>query len=153
MGKVLIILLFISNPAFLEAQNHLDSLFGDIESWEREVFNSRTYFLTNKGVGGAPPGSKVYQSQGMLHSTYIILNQDSTYIYYDVFEAGFNLTFGKWKQLNGDTLSLTWDRQETLDIISNKKKYKKYFEYSMPSPIPMRNWLIRRMFDKIIPVN
>jgi hypothetical protein len=54
--------------------------------------------------------------------------------------------------LNGDTLSLTWDRQETLDIISNKKKYKKYFEYSMPSPIPMRNWVIRRTFDRIIPV-
>jgi hypothetical protein len=152
MRNVLIILLFIINPLFLEAQNKLDSLYREVESRGKEIFYSKTYFLTNKRVGGAPPESKVYESQGMFHSTYIIFNQDSTFIYYNVFEVGFDLTFGKWLQLNGDTLSLTWNRQETLDIINDKMKYKKYFEYSMPSPIPMRNWVIRRTFDRIIPV-
>ena len=134
------------------AQIKLDSLWNDIENQDKEIFNSRKYTFTSKKNDISLSASKIYESQGMFHSTYIILNPDSTYIYYSVFEVGFDLTFGKWSSLRNDTLILNWDRQKTLDNIKDEKIYKKYFEHSFPTAVPMTNWRIRRIGENLEPV-
>lgn len=73
-----------------------------------------------------------YEYQWKFGSTYIILNSDSTFIYYSVFEVGYDLTLGTFKKKK-NTLILNWDENITLEAISDKDIYGKYFEHSKPN--------------------
>ena len=153
MVKYLILIVFVALTFSTTAQVNTDSLFLDNETQDKEIFNSRIYTVTNKKKDSALPNSKVYESQGIFHSTYLILSQDSTYVYYSLFEVGFHLTFGKWSQLNNDTLLLNWDKQKTLKSNKDEQIYETYSKHSSsPTAMPMTNWLIRRIGEKLEPI-
>ena len=152
MKELLIIVVFFTAPFLIKAQSKSDSILIDIESQNKEVFNSRVYTLSNKEASNFSPGSKEYESQGTRHSAYIIFNPDSTYVYYSVFEVGFDVAVGKWSQLDSAVLILNLDKEKTLDYTNDEKKYKKYFKYSSPNMVPMTNWLVRRTANKLEPI-
>ncbi len=152
MRKPLLQIVFLFTAFISNAQSALDSVLMDIEPLKKEVFNSRVYSITNNKKSKASPGSKTYQSHGMYHSTYLILNPDSTYVYYSIYEVGFDLSYGKWSRLNVDTFLLNWDRLKTFNCIKNEKEYKKFFDYSIPNPVQMTNWGIRKTSNKIQPL-
>lgn len=79
-----------------------------------------------------------YESQGMYHSTYFLLNSDSTFVYYNVFEVGFDLTMGKYTK-EENTISFNWDSLKTLQAVVDTSIYKKYFQYGIPRPLKIVN--------------
>lgn len=153
MWKHLLQIVLVIVPFRMQTQINIDSLRHDIETHDKKVFNSRIYTLTSKKYNTDLSDSKVYESQGLFHSAYILLNSDSTYVYYTVFEVGFKLSFGKWSVYSNDTLTLNWDKQMTLTNIKDEKIYRKYFEYSFPTAVPMTNWRIRRTKKGLEPIN
>lgn len=79
-----------------------------------------------------------FENQGMYHSTYLILENDSSFVYYSVFEVGFDLAFGEYTSTN-DTLTFNWDQQQTLNAVTDSSIYQKYFKYSTPRPYKVEN--------------
>jgi hypothetical protein len=153
MKQFAISIFFILLSFFSNSQNKTDSLWKVMEAEDKGVFTTKTFVFKNKKANFIPASSKVYESQGLYHSTYLILNKDSTYLYYSVFEVGFDLTIGKWKIKGSDTIILNWDRQKTLNCLKDKKCYEKYSISPFPNATPMNNWLIV-MTDKILkPIN
>ena len=74
-----------------------------------------------------------YENQGMLHSAYLILTPDSSFVYYNIYEVGYYLTFGNYST-NGDKMIITWDSVKTSQAIKDTTIYKKYFQYGFPMP-------------------
>lgn len=144
--------LFVLTGSKAMAQLNVDSLLLEVEANQHEVFNLHTYTLTNKKEKLASKKAKVFESQGLYHSTYLILNDDSTYVYYSVYEIGFDVTVGNWSQYKSDTLRLNWNKEKTFKYINNKKKYKRYFQYGTPLFTPMTNWLVKKYSDKLEPI-
>ncbi len=152
MKRVIFLLSLILTSTYSNSQTNIDSLLSDVEKYQHEIFNSRTFTLTNTKTYDIAKAFKVFENQGMYNSTYLILNDDSTYIYYSVYEVGFDLTTGKWTRFNSDTFTLNWDEAKTLNYVNDEKIYKKFFQYGSPTFAPMISWLIKISGDKIEPV-
>jgi len=104
------------------------------ESWAK---NSRT---------------KTFENQGDMHSTYIALNSDSSFVFLSIFEPGEFLSIGTWTKKNDTTLILNWSKEKSKAICNNQKAYEKYYKYSMPLPMKIENWVFVRRKDKLIPL-
>lgn len=73
----------------------------------------------------------IYESQGMYHSAYLILNTDSSFVYYKVYEVGFNFCVGNYKNLQGE-LVFNWDSIKTLNAVNDTAIYRQYSRYRRP---------------------
>ena len=133
------ILLLIFQP--LNAQNKLDSIFSVQEEYRYEHFKNEKFKLSEK-LELSNEFSKEYESQAEYYSTYIILYENSEYIYYSIFEGGFNVSFGTWKKLNDKQISLSWDKEKTILNYRDKDLISKIYKYSYPTPLKMTNWVL-----------
>lgn len=69
----------------------------------------------------------------MYHSTYLTLDSDTSFVYYSVYEVGYDLTIGKYYQTDS-TIFLMWDSLITNIAVRDSAIYMKYFRYSRPFP-------------------
>ena len=79
-----------------------------------------------------------FESQGLLHSSYLFLNDDNSFVYYSIFEVGYDLTIGNYN-LNNDIITLNWDSLKTYNAVKDPNYYKKYSKYSTPLPFKINN--------------
>ena len=93
-----------------------------------------------------------FENQGRYNSTYLLLNTDSTFTYYSVFEAGYFLTMGKYF-CKGNTYQLDWDSVKTLKAVNNQRIYKKFFKYESPVYFKIVNVQYQRNADSLNRVN
>lgn len=91
-----------------------------------------------------------FENQGRWHSSYIILHSDSTFVYYSVFEGGYDLTLGNWRMNGQKNLVLNWDSAKTRQAVSDKAVYGQYFKYSRPSPHPIPGSLCAMYADSLV---
>lgn len=151
MRQPVLLFILILTGFHSNAQATIDSALAELETVEHKIFASRVYSLASKKKH-IEPASMTFESQGMFHSTYLILNNDSSYVYYSVYEVGFVLAAGTWSRYKIDTFMLNWERTKTFNYIKDEKIYKRYFQYGRPSFVPMTNWLIKKSGRTIMPI-
>ena len=96
--------------------------------------------------------TKTFENQGDMHSTYIALNSDSSFVFLSIYEPGEFLSIGTWTEENDTIVILTWNKEKSKAICNNKKVYKRYYQYGMPFPMKIENWAFVISKDKLIPV-
>jgi hypothetical protein len=79
-----------------------------------------------------------YESQGTYHSAYFIINPDSSFVYYSVFEVGYHLSLGNYLTY-GDTIIFNTDLNKTSTAVKDSGIYNQYFKHSYPSPYLIEN--------------
>ena len=149
--KVSLNIIFILISLFAKSQVNLDSLLNEEEKIQKELFNSFTFSLSESNQIITSINSKTYENKGLNHSTFLILNADSTFIYYSIYKLGFDLSVGQWTKINTDTLTLNWDCQKTADFIKDANK-RKIFYFDITGIVPMTNWLIEILKSKLVPL-
>ncbi|PZP42428.1 MAG: hypothetical protein DI598_16955 [Pseudopedobacter saltans] len=132
-----------------KSQSKLDSILSEAEKKSKEVFLSKVYTIKDSS---SSVNERTYENQGMYSSTYLILKSDSSFVYYSVYEVGFDLSFGKWIQIKSDTILLNWDKKKTLDATKDKSQYHQYFAFSFPLPVSINNWAVKKIGRKLEPV-
>lgn len=90
-----------------------------------------------------------YESQGMYHSTHLYLYQDSSFVFYSVYEVGYKFSLGKYVKDKGKVI-LNWNREETMKAVSDTSVYYKYYRYSTPYPIQLENIIYEIKKDSLI---
>ncbi|MFC4263967.1 hypothetical protein ACFOWM_13820 [Ferruginibacter yonginensis] len=148
MRKTLILIIFIWTSLLSKSQSKLDSILNEVEKENKEIFFSRIYSIKNTASNIK---YKTYQNQGANNSTYLILKSDSSFVYYTVYEVGFDLSLGKWTEFKHGKILLNWDRKKTIDATKDKNQYQKYFAYSSPLPLSITNWIVKRNGEKLEP--
>ena len=126
----------------------------DSYEWFAQYFRYDTYeYKSTKNESWAKKSStKTFENQGNMHSTYIVLNSDSTFSFLSIYEPGEFLSVGRWVRGNDTTFILTWDRVKSISICNNPKVYKTYYKYSRPKPMKISNWIFIKRNNKLIPV-
>lgn len=79
-----------------------------------------------------------YENQGMYHSTYFIIKPNNSFVYYSIFEVGYDLSFGNYK-LQSDTIIFNTDWDATAVAVKDSSIYNQYFKHSFPRPYLISN--------------
>jgi len=115
-------------------------------------YDTYEYSLTKNPSWAKNTKSQTFENQGMYHSTYLSINEDSTFSFLSIYEPGEYLSIGRWKKLNDTTFSLTWNFPKTIEACNNKDIYEKYYEYYHPAPLKISHWVFIYRNSKLIPV-
>lgn len=143
MKKILLlILIFTQSFVFAQNEKKTDSHLSVLPKNNYDRFKQKT-FKKSKKLELSNEKSIEFESQGEYHSTYLILYDNKDFVYYSVFEGGFDVCFGKWEKSNDKEIILNWDKEKTLQNIKNKSIIDKMFKYSFPSPIKMESWMFK----------
>lgn len=94
------------------------------------------------------PGN--YENQGNYHTSHIYLYPDSTFAYYSVFEGGYDLTLGNYRQNGLNRVVLNWDQQKTEQAVKDKAVYGKYYRYCWPGSYPVINEAYMMYTDSLV---
>ncbi len=137
LNRFIIVYLF---PVFVFGQTKNERDTAGIKQKILLELNSKYYYGKYKnGLFFKVKGQEgEYQNQGMYHSSYYHLNKDSSFVYYSVFEGGYNMTFGNWTGFQ-NKITLTWDSLKTFSAVKDTGIYKKYYRYSRPNPFKISN--------------
>jgi hypothetical protein len=128
-----------------DSLNSKDNLFNYFS------YNKKEYTLTKEKPWQDNSKSIFFENQGMFHSAYFLINKDSSFVFLCVYECGFFLTTGKWANSNDSILNFTWNREKSIALCKDKQKYKKYYSYGFPVPLPINNWVFTKRNDVLFP--
>ncbi|MCB9182890.1 MAG: hypothetical protein H6591_03155 [Flavobacteriales bacterium] len=98
--------------------------------------------LVRKGTAGR------FESQGMYHSAYLILDGTGRFMYYTVYEVGYDIAVGLYAR-SGDTLTLIGDSARTFEAVKDTGFYKALFAYSIPDPCRVDSVRYIEQIDKL----
>jgi hypothetical protein len=131
---------------------HSDSVFSSSDSEATHHYNQFSYSLTKNKTWALSKKTLTYENQGLYHSTYLALNDDSTFVFYSIFEVGYYLSTGNWKIENKNRLKLSWDKLQTTKSCNDENIYRKYSEYHYPMALPINDWNFIIKKGKLKPV-
>ncbi|MCH7535463.1 MAG: hypothetical protein IH948_06905 [Bacteroidetes bacterium] len=79
-----------------------------------------------------------YENQGANHSTYMILKDDVSFVYYTINNDDFELTLGDYTREN-DTITFNWNEEQTTNAVQDANIYYFYYMHGVPKPSPIIN--------------
>ncbi len=82
--------------------------------------------MTSNPKWSQSPNTITYENQGEMHSEYLTLNSDGSFIFIGHYEPWNGFSKGKWTDLGNSKLSLTWDEKETIKVTENNDSCAKY---------------------------
>ncbi len=85
-----------------------------------------------------------FGNQGEMHSEYLALNSDSTFLFVGHYEPWNGFAKGKWQKTTKEKISLTWDSLETMKILKNEDSLKYYDIGHLSSALRIDDWRFLR---------
>ena len=125
-------------------------IFDEIASDFR--YDTLRYSKTVNREWAANSQTLTYQNQGDNHSIYLAVNDDSTFVFFSVFEVGYFLTVGRYSVIQTRVYQFHWDKEKSLSICRDKKLYSRYFQYSTPAPLKISDWRFIKSKGALLPV-
>ncbi|GAB2833082.1 hypothetical protein GCM10027043_38790 [Ferruginibacter profundus] len=116
-------------------------------------YRTLKYKVTTKTTWSNNKNAVVFENQQRFSSNYFEIKEDSTFIFFSVYEVGYLLTTGNWQKLDDSTYRLDWNKERSIALCRNEKKYKKYFVHSFPMPLPIDNYKFIKRGDLLIPAD
>ncbi|UAY50989.1 hypothetical protein [Ferruginibacter albus] len=96
--------------------------------YNKEAMSSMPFYLkvTKEALNN-------FESQGNYHSAHLLLTAHNSFVYYKIYEVGYDLSTGNYTLKNG-ILTLRWNKKNTLNAVADSDFYKHYFAYDTPTP-------------------
>jgi hypothetical protein len=118
------------------------------------------HYIYSKWNGHQPWARKGDQSCGNFgstHSAIFTLHTDHSFVFDAGFEAGSNLTVGRWWETSDSTLCLNWNDVLSLHLCRDRKLDAKYLrrklkDYDFPWPDRIDHWAFVRQGDELVPL-
>lgn len=114
-------------------------------------YDTFEYRMTKNHEWAKNSETVTFENQGKYHSTYLALNNDSTFVFLSVYEPGEFLTVGMWTKPNDTTYTLNWDRNATLVICKDRMVFSKYYKYGTPMPFTITDWMFIKRDSFLLP--
>lgn len=109
-------------------------------SHSRNIYN----VLTNDN-------NNVYKNTSTYRTSILKLNDDSTFLYYDISKVAFDVSTGKYT-LEYDLLTLNWDSVKTHALAEKEpEEYKEQFMFKKPSPLKIEKVVFVKQKDRFTP--
>ena len=129
-----------------------DSIDGYDKAAKYFRYDTYEYTSTKNESWAKNSRTKTFENQGYMHSIYIALKSDSTFVFLSIYEPGEFLSVGRWTKKNDTTFILTWDEVKSMNICRDSKVYQKYYKYGWPLPMKIENWVFLKKNNNLMPV-
>lgn len=95
--------------------------------------------------------NNVYKNTSAYRSSILKLNDDSTFIYYDISKVAFDVSTGKYT-LEDDLLTLNWDSLKTYALIEKEpQEYTEQVMFKKPRPFKIEKTVFVKQKDRFTP--
>jgi len=149
-SSILLVCIFIGSVVNSFSQTK-DSLNSNDKSIDHFGHVADTFFLTKNKAWAKNSKTKTFENQGMYHSTYLALNNDSSFIFFSIYEVGESLTTGKWEKITDSTYRFQWNKNKSIDLCKQEFRLKKYYRYGFPKPYKIESWVFTMHKTKLTP--
>ena len=95
--------------------------------------------------------NNLYKYNGAYRSCMLKLNDDSTFLYYDISKAAFDVSTGKYT-IEFGLLTLNWDSLKTYALVEKEpEEYKEHFMFKKPTPFKIEKIVFVMQKDRFTP--
>jgi hypothetical protein len=151
MKPLILTLFIILGSSFIAQAQTADTIDSFDKLSEYFRYDTYEYAFTKNKSWAKNTKTITFENQGEHNSTYLAINNDSTFIFLSIYEPGEFLTTGSWTKLNDTTYNFNWSKSKSLMICSDSNIYKKYYKYSFPLPLKITNWIFIKRDLQLLP--
>lgn len=95
--------------------------------------------------------NNLYKNISAYRSSILKLNEDSTFVYYDISKAAFDVSMGNYILVD-DLLTLNWDSLKTYALVEKEpEEYKEHLMFKRPSPFKIDGVVFVKEKDRFTP--